>query len=277
MSYKTKSFHIFVEHKPPPSFPITIMVPVYHFKDCNRLFMITTNSEHYLKSMIEYNLDKQLIIKRHEAPNLPVSPAACIDRTNAIIYIVSYGDRLFITFDIKTSKWKVIPQNKDPVSNGFLHPGNCSFIQSPVNELHFVQKHHFKYDIQQNKAIAYNNNTSWRSDTNELFWPSLLYHHAGRKLLMFQHDSDEILCCDRSDEDGNISDWREYPLSLPTNSKLGINHILAWDKILFLFDYDDDTFWKIWCLDLENNDKWYQSHQRNYQIKNVWSVYHMRL
>ena len=260
MSHKTKSCDVFIEQMAPPAFSMPIIRPVYHFKDGNHLFIITTDSDWYLRSIIEYDLDKQQIIQTHEAQTLALIIAdVCIDRLNEIIYIVTWSNYMFISFNIKTSEWNLIQKGEKDL--GSIRACNCSFIQSPVNELHFIWKRHFKYDMQQNKAILLNDNLRTLSDDRDVFHASLVYHHGGKKLLMLQNESDKILYCDRNDEDGNMSDFKEYPLSLPRKAYTPICHILAWDKILFWFDYEHETFWKIWCLDLENNNKWYQSQQ----------------
>ena len=89
-----------------------------------------------------------------------------------------------------------------------------------------------------------------------------VYRQSHQKLIMCQLGSDHMLVCDMS---GNkISNWIKHKAKLPGNHGI-YTHFemeLVFDQILVYFNYEnDETQWKIWCMDLEHDEKWYPSHQ----------------
>ena len=93
---------------------------------------------------------------------------------------------------------------------------------------------------------------------------NFVYRESTQQLFMFQEDTKYILVCDVQIADGEctMSDWKKYEKELPVRAYMSTHSdfTLGFDKIIFWFDFSSVNIknWRIWCLDLDNNDKWYE-------------------
>ena len=259
----TKKRSVFQKLKDPPSVERGIRKPLYHGKDGNCIYMVVEDGS----AILQYDLDQQNVIKIFTKPqslhDLVFSYRShCIDRDNDVIYIMGGFQCTFTSIDLNSGKWCVFHDKFEILNNR-----NCHYIGLPLNELHTFSLDHYKFDKSKNRLVKLKNDTSLFNDESLLslfndewgFYASYcIYRKSVGQLMMFPED-EPILVCDINNKNKTVSDWRKYEKEPPC---VATENILAWDQILFRFDIiasGDVKEWKIWCLDLENNDKWYQS------------------
>ena len=223
------------------------------------------------KDLVIYNLDKQIILKTCSLDSDYYLITSAMDTDKNIIFVTGANGCILTSYSLNSGELKIL--EIDDELETYSKPifwCNCYFIPSPINELHITATDHFKYDQTKHKLIKYNNDTSLfkqRENWNHTladYTAKFVYHKAKSQLLMFQEKCNYILVSKRDDKDENMSDWKKYPLLLPTILEQGIRFsvILGWDQLLFLFDFKDNKDWKIWCLDLSHNNKWHQVHRK---------------
>ena len=264
----TKRQSVFQRLKDPPSFTAEVLEPLYHSKNGNYIYIFvedTQNDDHQCGRIWQYNLDQQKVTKKYtkleDVQYLNFRYDSCIDQDNDIIYFMGGSEYIFKSFNLNTNQWSILPRFD---TTTFI---NCYYIPSPINQLHITSLDHFVYNRLENKLVKLDNDTSLFQRHNR-HWAkqsSYIYHKSKGTLIMFQGDYKYILCCDIDEKNKTVSDWRKYDIGeIPENKDrlfFSDSFILGWDQVIFWFDDYCESIKdaKIWCLDLEHNDKWYQS------------------
>ena len=249
----------------PPSFGSPLSHALYYRDNGN--FIILLNRQHQI---VKYNLDTHMTENTFDCPYAQLTRIDdhCIDSDNGIIYIIgnSHSRLIWGSFSMNINQWYLLHN----IDIGVDKTANCCFIPSPFNEFHVTCMGHYKCDTLKKQIVKFNNNTSLfkafpsLDDTKGELRSKFIYHKSSQQLMRFEPESDCIYVCDiRTDDEP--SDWRPYPTKLPTTLGYPLFYkvILAWDQIIFLFDYFKSSNWTInnsviWCLDLRHNGKWYQ-------------------
>ena len=247
----------------------------------NIIFIEYTNDEDDLMAICEYNLDKQIITKMYEYPlnrlDDTMVMGMTIDRKNHMLYML--GDDLLLTLDLNQNCWDIISrneQNSAEIQQGNITISNFYFIPSPVNELHLTSKYHWKLDKKQRQLIKFENDTSILNGSVDTLFQTyqdvtglFVYRESTKQLIVLQSKCDYLAICDIIVDDKNdihVSDWKQHEIKLHRKPYM-CDMKLGWDQIIFWFEfayYTDDGKLKtddpkIWCLDLNYNDKWYES------------------
>ena len=261
--------NVFHKLKDPPSFGARLLKPVYHHKNGNYIFMVIDAE---VSAVWKYNLDTQIVEQKY---NLPVDDDHdhdlgfyCIDRQKEIVYILDGighepGSFTFKSLNLNTGGILTKPDNNNGYTiDGTFASDGCYFLPSPINELHITANGHFRYNESENTLIKMDNDTSLFQQYIIEQPAKFIYYKSRQQLMMFQATCDHFLVYDI-----NNNHWTQYPIKLPRNSCwfISFDVCIAWDKIIFWFDWldRDSKDWKIWCLDLECDDKkWYCSHQK---------------
>ena len=276
MSTTQKS--IFHRLQDPHPSAIKIWKPCYHRwkgKNCILMFMDATHSEKVPNGIMVYDLDNQRptnnIIGWYPIPRIvELETLLSIDRENDIIYMTGPGIGYeFIAINMNKHKQWFKCQDDELENDASIESFTSYFIPSPINEFHLTCHSHFKFDEAENRMVKLNNDTSLLNNEQS----RLVYCKNKKQLIMFQSLCDYILYCDISESDGKVSDWKKYETAYPYDvgggrALYGFDVILAWDQIIFWLDnwkwtQDENgkhiREWKIWCLDLEHNQRWYQA------------------
>eukprot|EP01084_Bolivina_argentea_P131348 231849_1 len=240
--------------------------PIYHYDDGNYIFFLTNDNQDVHNGIWKYNMNTQIMEEKYAYPqdyNYLTSRRAVLDAENDIIYVLVESTE-FILFDLKTKRWNTSLFDDCRIK---LFYGNFFMIPTPINQLHFTKDNtHYKLIVntltESATIIKLHENIGVLQD--EAGYDNLatvLYNKSQQRLFMFQAKCDYLLFCDITGINQQSFNWTKHKIELPFetgfhSSLFGV--VLAWDQIMFLFNFDDDhtDFQSIWCLDLINSNKW---------------------
>ena len=214
---------------PAPPYINTIRPQYWSFN--GNCIIVTSGTELWL-----YDLEKQIITKKWKCTNIIHSiNTVCIDLQDNLLYaLVGLRDaKKLISVDLIKNEWNELrgSENVAEFNNIFPLPS--------MDKLYI--------DACRNNVTAEDDQYFYRKSTNQLF----------RK----RHG--EISVSDVNTNDKSMSDWKIYKKHMPKKgadffwaifSKLKM--ILAFDQIIFYFVCNE---WTIWCLDLDHDERWYQT------------------
>ena len=290
----------FIPLKKPPLFCWQPPKPSYYCDKGRNTILIPTHSDDPFADppgIWQYDLDNQEIINKYKYPNKYfddnsiVIERTAFDPINSILYIIGYN--LILTFDLKSKIWtKSVHEIPD-----FPH---CQYIQSPVNELHFVLNDtHYKLDndkriVQKLSDIKFDGDKD--DDMNvkaaKFIYCQQLGIWLAFKSASFLVQSHDVFVCDIKSQSQLSYKWRKYAIKFDEdldNSGLytQFDIILAWDQIVFWFDFDEyyqgldendeeiyeEIIW-IYALDLldcddEGKRRWYKS-TVEFNVNNIY-------
>ena len=251
---------VFSELKAPPTLPPKII--------CNKLSLLYRNSIILIPYMssekfLIYDLDKQNITNQFLCDptytTIDLIFDHCMDRENNVLYIV-IGDKM-VSIDLTKNEWNIM--ESENVSNL-----QSFYYVSSINKLYINRFNKNRNNLEKNLV--------WSSVNSMLRNDDQYFYRDSTDQLFKKRWDGEISYCNIDTKVKSVSNWKIYPMKLPKHHSISSNIILAFDQIIFYFDFpssdnyayqgllmnDDKIYneWRMWCLDLDHNEKWYEVH-----------------
>eukprot|EP01084_Bolivina_argentea_P163700 284742_1 len=249
---------VYQKLKPPPVIKghiHKICMTTTHFQNGNVVFIATSMSNQIDTAGIwMYDLDQQMVIEKYPyscdllCTNHIVSNC-CIDSTNRIIYV--HHNHHIESFNLDTKQWNTTYVE---TSDGYGRL-NCMskmfFVTEPIQELHILSSGtHYRIDKQNKSLISLSKISS--------HFVGVVYLSSKKQLFLFQQYVKNIMFCNINGKQQCSLVWNKYPIKIPDGLGKLVFGLIACDQIVVLFFHNMSGL-NIWCLDLINNDKWYQS------------------